>query len=149
MVTQSSGTALAGPLDFWPKATLAALINPLRSIVSGSQIYAMAMGTTNRYDAMHAPAPIYRRPEKMLDAALIMRSVHPLTPVSRMGVPRTFVMPPRSELDPRHRRLDPLAMQKPVVKPATIIRRTHAVPFGTLALARHGSTSATSSPGER
>jgi RHS repeat-associated protein len=90
---------------------------PLVSAVTSSAVYADLTGSGGRYAAMHAPRPVIERPQNTVDAALLMRSRHALKPLIRKGIPRHFVMPPRSALDPRHRRLDPLAMRRSTVKP--------------------------------
>jgi RHS repeat-associated protein len=94
LVGQSSGAALAGTSD--PSVNrvdfLAALVDPA-----------------------HPAKP--QRPIE-LDAARIMRALHPLHPEIRRGVRREFVMPPRNELDRRQHRLDPLAMRRSTVTPS-------------------------------
>jgi RHS repeat-associated protein len=120
MVSQSSGAAVAANSGPSGRAfSLAAVVNPVRSLVSGSRIYASLTGTGDLYNAVHAPAPAFHRPEKHLDAAAVMRSSRALRPRVREGVRRIIVMPSRSELDPRHHRLDPLAMRPSKTKPKT------------------------------
>ena len=60
LFSQSSGAALAAtggnaaqPLD------LATLIAPVQSAIVGSRLYALLTGTTDRYEAMHAPPPTF------------------------------------------------------------------------------------------
>jgi YD repeat-containing protein len=87
---------------------------------------------------MHAPVSIVRRPTNPLDAAKIMRGLHPLRPHIRHGTREIVTMPQRSELDPRHRRLDPLAMRRSTTKPKADVLQPLAM---FLPPARSGSVS--------
>ncbi|HEY2477012.1 MAG TPA: DUF6531 domain-containing protein, partial [Candidatus Cybelea sp.] len=120
LFSQSSGTALAGtggnaiePLD------LATLIAPVQSAIAGSRLYALLTGTTDRYDAVHAGPPVMERPQRSVSAAELMHREHPIRPRIRQGTRQIVVMPDRSALDPHHRRLDPLAMRKSTLRPAS------------------------------
>ena len=119
LFSQSSGAALAAtgsnsitPMD------LAALITPVQSAIVGSRLYALLTGTTDRYEAMHAPPPTFPRAENRINAAELMRSRRAIRPKIRQGVRQLVTMPDRSALDPHHRRLDPLAMRRSTVKPS-------------------------------
>jgi RHS repeat-associated protein len=120
-VGQSSGVAVAATSN--PSGggvnLLAALVEPARSAIVGSKLFALATGTGSRYEATHAPIPAIVERTTNLNAARIMRAVHPLHPQIREGVRRTVIMPPRSELDPHHHRLDPLAMRRSQLEPTT------------------------------
>lgn len=146
MVTQSSGAAIAAGTPGFPgtRWSWIAAIDPIRSLISGSKIYAEFTGSIDRYDAMHAPVRVAHRPTNPLDAALIMRSLRPLRPHIRHGVLRREQMPSRSELDPRHRRLDPLAMRRSTVKPQTDVLQPLAVflpPGSSSSISRQPQTS--------
>src|SRR5580704_2170044 len=130
LVGQSSGAAPAATSD--PSGSrvslLAALVDPVRTAIANSRVYALVTGTENRYGAMHAPAPVIARPTARTDAARLMREERPLRPRIREGIRRMFIMPDRSALDPRHRRLDPLAMRRSRLTP-TITRSSSPLPF--------------------
>jgi YD repeat-containing protein len=149
MVTQSSGTAIAGTPGSSASPSWLGVINPIRSLVSGSKVYAELTGTTDRYEALHAPAPRAQRPTNPLDAVRIMRSLHPLRPHIRHGVLRREEMPSRRELDPRHRRLDPLAMRRSTVKPQTDVLQPLAMllpPTNSSSVIRQPQTSRAGGP---
>lgn len=114
LTVQSPGAALAAsPQGSGTRPDLLAMVvNPVRSAIAGSKVYAMATGTLDRYAAAHAPAPVIERRNTSLDAVQLLRSRH-ITPAHlRQGTRRIVIMPPLSALDPHHRRLDPLAMRK-------------------------------------
>lgn len=127
MLAESAGSAVAsGPGASAGSGDLAAAIAPLESAIVSSRLYADLTGSGGRYAAMHAPAPAMERPHALVGAAAIMRTEHPLHPVIRHGVERKIIMPPRSALDPRHRRLDPLAMRRSTVGPASFLRSSES-----------------------
>jgi YD repeat-containing protein len=113
LIGQSSGAALAGTttLSGAQSDLLTALVGPVRSAIENSNVYALATGTENRYQAMHLPATVMERPQGALSATHLMHSRRALEPRIRQGVRRDVEMPPRSAIDPRHPRRDPLAMR--------------------------------------
>ena len=117
MVTQSAGTAIAGTQNSSSDGpTLAAVINPVWSVITGSRLYAVATGTADRYDAMHAPAPLMRKVERDVDGPALMRSRQVLRPQLRPGTPEPPRLPPRDVLIARDRAPDPRAMRPSAVK---------------------------------
>jgi Domain of unknown function (DUF6531) len=119
LIGQSSGAALAATPDSAGRRfdLLAAAVNPVRSAVVNSKLYAVATGTVDRYEAAHAPAPVIQRRNTPLDAVQLMRSRHIVPAHLRQGTRHLVMMPARSELDPHHHRLDPLAMRKSSLTP--------------------------------
>jgi YD repeat-containing protein len=116
MVT--SGAAIAGtPGSSGSRWSWVAVIDPIRSLIAGSKVGAEFTDTGDRFEAMHAPAPIITRPTSPLEGAHLIHATHPLRPRIRRGTREIVTMPTRSELDPRHRRLDPLAMHRSTLKP--------------------------------
>ena len=107
---------MAGTTGRQAVPNLGAVVDPIRSAITASKVYAELTGSVYRYEATHAPRPVMERPIKSLDGKLIMRRVA-LRPRGRIGVRRDFPMPSRSELHPRQRRLDPLAMRRSNVRP--------------------------------
>jgi YD repeat-containing protein len=119
MVTQSSGAAIAGTTgSSGSRWSWLAVIDPIRSLIARSKVGAEFTDTTDRIEAMHAPAPIITRPTSPLENAHIMHGIHALRPHIRRGTREIVIMPSRSELDPHHQRLDPLAMHRSTLKPA-------------------------------
>jgi YD repeat-containing protein len=119
MVTQSSGAAIAGtPESSGSRWSWLAVIDPIRSFITRSKVGAQFIDSADRFEAMHAPAPIIKRPTSPLESAHITHTTHPLRPRIRRGTREIVILPARSELDPRHRRLDPLAMRRSTLKPA-------------------------------
>ena len=117
-VSQSSGVALAATSSSpGVRVDLGALVDPIRSAILGSNVYALLTGTSDRFEAMRAPKPTIAHPPADLNAAALLRAEHPLRPIARAGVRRKVDMPPLSELSRAHRRLDPLAMRRSQVAP--------------------------------
>lgn len=108
---RSSGVALAGTAGSSAPMDLAAVISPVQATIRSSRLYAALTGTTGQYDAIHATVPVIRPPETSVDAARLLQSQYALKPQIRQGVRAVVTMPDRSALDPRHRRVDPLAMR--------------------------------------
>lgn len=113
LVGQSSGVAWAGSARAVPRwSDFATVITPLISAITSSRLYADVTGSGERYAAMHAPRPVLLRKPASLDGTKLMRSQHGLQPHFRKGTRQVLVLPPRSELVGRHRRLDPRAMRR-------------------------------------
>jgi len=133
-VAQTSGAALSatpGPRDVSGFNLLATVVNPLRLAIVNSRVFATATGTQDRYAAMHAPAPLIVHPTQ-IDSARLLRALHPLHPKPRHGQHVEYALPSRSALDPRHRRLDPLAMRRSAIKPTLAPEATPGSLFGPL-----------------
>ncbi|MBV9719277.1 MAG: hypothetical protein JOZ77_08155 [Candidatus Eremiobacteraeota bacterium] len=133
LALNTAGPALASAGDSAGRLDLVAFMSTLLSTVMSSSLYADVTGSSDRYAAMHAPPPIMRRPDHNLDAAGLMRAQHALKPRIRVGIRQTVLLPPRSALDPRHHRLDPLAMRRSPFKPESL-PRDFAASVGTAAV---------------
>lgn len=146
MVSQSSGAAMASTAtDISGSASLRSVVESTEMALTGSLLFAAMTGTLDRYEAMHAKAPEIQRPVRHFDAAQSMRPTHALVPRARLGTRDTIGLPSRSELDPRHHRLDPLAMRKSPVKsvsPASSVQPLLS-PLSTLSVGRPGPRSHT------
>lgn len=131
-VGQSSGVALAAAPGFSGRIDLLAnVVNPVRSAIRSSRVYAIGTGTESRYAAMHAPAPRLAHAVEV-DTAKLLHTLHPLHPKVRHGVRVEYLMPPRGALDPRHHRLDPLAMRRSLAKPDQAPQPTAGIFFEPL-----------------
>jgi YD repeat-containing protein len=156
-LSQSAGMASATTVGSPTSVDVAAWVAPLEAAVVSSALYADLTGSSDRYAAMHAPAPVIERPRETLDAATLMRKEHPLRPRPRIGVRQSLKLPPRSALDPHRTVLDPRAMRHSRITPmgfqgqkatgtvanalqptGTLIASGASHPSGSLALKRDG-----------
>jgi YD repeat-containing protein len=110
----------------------ATVVEPLVSAIENSQLVAQLTGSGDRYAAMHAPSPHIAPATNHIDAAALIRSKHPLSPRVRPGVRRNVIMPPTSELNPRHHRLDALAMRRSTVLPKSATLPPSGAPLAAL-----------------